>query len=1001
MRSTPRPATVCTTLAALLLFSLGAAAAPALKLLLPQGRTAFQTNERIDLSVLRTDTAALPAADLTLVVTGAGSRLTFTFPLKAAALAGDAARATDHLHLNGWLLRPGTYTVEARAGEATAQTTIELFSHLRKSSYRTIHWGGPAGDGMKGEGEDGLGFNLMLGGIEEQSIREKMDIMGVCTMGGMHQHDGNLECDWSDPYVYIGAIQRGMDRAQSFRTMPNAIGAHLHDEPGLTWMKHPRTGDFNDHDIPPQRAAWQRAHGQEAIWWDQTNTSDPAQLAQWTQYNDFKLGFMDAFWKASRDSFERLKPGFLAVTQSQYGWTALYDGYYFNVARSLPVISGHGGYAHFWLWNMNPSFFLEFSLPRQLDKPTWYLPGWGEYTSEQVRLEQYMSFITGIQGLSQPPMVRATSRGAPAIKETNQVAARLGTIFAKPAYTGQAVAVLYSKSNAYFLSKTPNRQPACLAEVYMVTRLMQTPISAILDEDILDGTLAGKHKAVIVTGVDYLDAGVIAALADFAGNGGVVVVTDDVKVQIPGAVKAGFAVPDFHAVVVKPALDKIQDAKEKQAAQVKLDNFAARVKFAQPMARQLKDVLAKNGVSAPFGSDVDTIAAGRQVRGEIEYIFAVNFTVGEQPAESSAGQPGPVSATITLPDDGRPVYEAVAGAPAPFQKKGKELAAKIEFAAGDLKAFARTARPIGGVRVAAPGVNWDLTREQAPVRLEFAAALVDQAGQILSGTAPLQITVADPAGTPRFDLYRATDHGVCSLSLPLAANDPAGTWTVTVKELLSGTQGQARFEFQPLTRCRTVAGAGRRAAFFPDDKPNIYRFFRDQRNVTIAIGTGAWNQAAAVRLADALKPYNVTCTIVNAADIKARELTAEEARTWCGTSIAGKAKPGRENAPQTVGWDLPQPAIVLGSPADNPLLKHMADRKVLPYQVGPEFPGPGRGLLAWNLQTLGHDVQAIACVATDADGMAEAVGTLFELAVGLDPQTPLVLPATAVIEAVK
>jgi hypothetical protein len=47
------------------------------------------------------------------------------------------------------------------------------------------------------------------------------------------------------------------------------------------------------------------------------------------------------------------------LTQSQYGFPAFGDGYYFNVTRSLPITSGHGGYHDFGPGYFNPSFTLE------------------------------------------------------------------------------------------------------------------------------------------------------------------------------------------------------------------------------------------------------------------------------------------------------------------------------------------------------------------------------------------------------------------------------------------------------------------------------------------------------------------------------------------------------------------------------------------------------------------------------------------------------------------
>jgi len=976
-----------------------------MKLAFPQNRKTFQTNEMIDVSVVRTGEGALPAGNVTLVLTGENSKMTFVFGLQAGA-----GSATDNLHLNGWMIKPGSYTLTAAMGDLKAEAaSFDVFSHVRKSTYKTIHWGGPRDDaGMTGEGENGLGYNIMMGGVTEQSIREGMDIMGSCTMGGGHQHDLVLDNDWSDPYVTIGAIQRGMDVTMAFRTMPNFIGSHLHDEPGLTWNDHPFLKDENGkakmspHDIASQRRAYQSAFDKEQTWVQEINTKTAEGLADWTQINDFKLGYMSAFWKASRDAVERIKPGALAVTQSQYGWTALYDGYYFNVVASMPIVSGHGGYNDFWLMNFNSTFFLEMALPRQLDKPTWYLPGWYDCTADVYRLEQYMSFVTGIQGLAFPPGINKNSKAAPAVKETNHVAARLGTIFTTPNYTRQDVAVLYSKSDSYFHMEV--RQPAYLTLVYMATKLLQQPINVVVEEDILDGTVAESHKVIIVAGVEYLAPAVVDALADFAKNGGKVIVGDESKVNIPGATKLGMAIPNYSAeswtkfqAATKDLPAGEEGAKIRNEKHAELLGFMAWVNQAKPVAEALKKQLAAAKVAPAFVSDSPFIAPGRQVRGEIEYIFAVNFTMANE--KVSVGNPAKATATITLADDGRATYDAMASKEVALNKG----AVKVDFGPGDMKVFARTARPIGGVLVFAPVFNTDLTREgAAPISMTFSAALVDKANKAISGTAPLQIVVKDPAGKVRYDLFRATESGVCSVTLPMAANDAAGKWTVEVTDLLAGTKGSANFEFKPMTRARALAGATHRAVFFGDDKANIYRFFRDHRNVTIAIGDSDYNRAAAERLVKILKPYNVTCDIVVAKDVLGRELTAEEARTWCGTSVAGRQPAGRGN-PAVIGWDLKNPTIVLGTPEDNVMIRHLANpgRNMLPYRPSATFPGKGNGMLAWNIQALGHDVHSVACIAYDAEGMSQAVGTLFEIVAGLDPLFPLALPSSATIEMTK
>src|SRR5262249_47676288 len=254
---TTRPGAAGLALALLLAPAAGAAE---LKVLLPLGRTAYQTNEWIDVSVVRSAPQALARSDLKLTLAGRdGSRVAVSFAAPAVPLRGREARATEHLHVNGWLLRPGRYAVEAACDGATAKADIEVFSHLRQSSFRLINWGRADKPAEQlPQGEDSLGFNTFYGhyGGDDRAdlIRAGVDFIANCVMTGGHQMALRLECDWSDPRVSRGGTMRVVRRALIDRTRPNVPGVHFYDEPGLTWHKHPRTGEFTPHDIPAQ--AW-------------------------------------------------------------------------------------------------------------------------------------------------------------------------------------------------------------------------------------------------------------------------------------------------------------------------------------------------------------------------------------------------------------------------------------------------------------------------------------------------------------------------------------------------------------------------------------------------------------------------------------------------------------------------------------------------------------------------------------------------------------------------
>ncbi|HUT01508.1 MAG TPA: hypothetical protein VM031_03575, partial [Phycisphaerae bacterium] len=520
-RTSHHAAALATALAgAVFLFSSSASAAGKVELKFPLGRTAFQTNELIHLAVVRSGAEALSAGDLKLTVTGDdGSKLAFTLAVPAVPVVGKDARATEHVYLNGRLLRPGQYDVEVAADGATAKAKIGVYSHIRRSAFKLMPWGRSKGAQQLVEGEDSLGFNLIYGAYtvdkEGNFIRAGADYMRCCTMSGAHQMDLRMECDWSDPYVTRGGAVRVVREALMDRRASNTIGVHYYDEPGLTHLKHPVTGERTPHGIPSQHRSYESAFGRKPLAYHKVDPKNPEHVARWRHFAYWKLGFMDASWKLAQFGVSYVRPDYISATQSQYGWTAFTDGYYFNVARCLPIVSGHGGYHDYGLMLFNPSYTLEFARARDFAKPCWYLPCWyGNTTSEQFRLEQYLSFQTGIQGLQTPPDIDpfepAKKPAAEGVVESNKLAARLGTIFHTMPVTRPPVAMLYSLSHivhAQTLDRTLNYAHAddhvrALGFTYLAGKMIQQQFLAVVDEDVVDGTLAANHKAVILASID-------------------------------------------------------------------------------------------------------------------------------------------------------------------------------------------------------------------------------------------------------------------------------------------------------------------------------------------------------------------------------------------------------------------------------------------------------------------------------------------------------------------
>jgi hypothetical protein len=966
--------------------------------LLPLGRSVYQTNEWIDISVVRSDTQPLKAGELILTLASAdGSKLSYTFPVKAAD-----KQATEHLHVNGALLRPGKYTVEVAVDGARASTDIDVFTHLRKSDFRLINWGRAEGKDQLVQGEDSLGFNLFYGNNGPNSdasafMRAGVDFMSNCTMSGAHQMDLRMECDWSDPYVTRGGTVRVVRRAFQDRTRGNVPGVHFYDEPGLTWV------NGTPHGVPSQLRSYVAAFGREPIDFTKVDPKNPEHVKAWRQWARWKLSFMDAAWKEAQFGVRMVRPDYLGLTQSQYGWTAFTDGYYFNVARSLAINSGHGGYDDYGPGYFNPSFTLEMARAHDFTKAEWYLPQWyGNTPSDRFRMEQYLSFQTNVQGMMSPPDLEpATNASArQGIVESNHLMQRLGPIFTTMPVTRPPVAMLYSLSQAIH-TQTKDRtinyahaipQGLNLPLTYLAGKVLQQQFLGVVEEDILDGTVANEHKALILTSLDYLDPKVIAALEDYATNGGLVLMTGDCTIGIKGAKKLAVAprIPD------QDKIDQLRKEKKPWSEFAPYETTGKYLEGAQALAKAIKPELEKIGIKPPLESDVPSIIVTRQQAGDIEYIFAVNATYDGSKGEKN----GLKTTTAKLRMDGlfggRKVYDALVGGPvAEFKEEGEgKVAGEFRFGPGQMRVFARTTSwAPGGIHIASPVIERDLTREKDPIRLEISTTMTADHGGALSGSVPLHIQVFDPNRIVRHDLYRATKLGQLSLTLPLAANDPAGTWSVSIEDLVFKTSAAMTFVYTPPARAGALAGATHRAVYFGNDLDNIFRFARLHRHVTIVKGTAPYHAAAAERLTKILEPWGVKCQVVDTTTAgKARTLTEDEAKTWVGLGF-GRVKAGADNPPAQVGFAVQGDVILLGNPEDNVIIKYLNENKFLPYapKAG-SFPGTGRGMVAWQRDGVGHGQESVTLIAHDADGLSEAVGTFYEAVAGLDPLTKWELP---------
>ncbi len=227
--------------------------------------------------------------------------------------------------------------------------------------------------------------------------------------------------------------------------------------------------------------------------------------------------------------------------------------------------------------------------------------------------------------------------GTEGVVESNLLMARLGTIFTTQPVDRGEVAVLDSLSQALdaevrnmkvdinrasYEAGGHNRN--ALGLVYLASRMIQTQIYPIVEEDVVDGTLAAQYRAILIPTVNALEPAVIKSLEAFAESGGLVLVSDDSKVQIRGATQLG--VPTQAGIFAKIAelWPLSQTDKAKLAELQKLNNVGSYYQAAAPIAEAIAARLKERGIRPAFVCDNREVAGTRQAFGDLEYLFAVN-----------------------------------------------------------------------------------------------------------------------------------------------------------------------------------------------------------------------------------------------------------------------------------------------------------------------------------------------------------------------------------------
>ena len=334
--------------------------------------------------------------------------------------------------------------------------------------------------------------------------------------------------------------------------------------------------------------------------------------------------------------------------------------------------------------------------------------------------------------------------------------------------------------------------------VYPFANLMgaHLDVQPTCEEEVLSGHAKG-YGAILLWHVEWLRESVVRALEEHVARGGVVLADATTTVPIQGAIRLpvdlamgdGKSNPDdkdprFGGPGIRDYLHP--------------DRVATIRKALEPYVKPWVDC------------DDPTLVARRHQYGGVNYLWLVNvhtreeyeylrdrIAAGARPANPEQAKEEAFrylaeragkrfTARVTIPSGKWVAYDVLRGRRIPLEKAGGRLA------------FTADMERLGGTLVALYPAAVAKVLVQAPARMKRGAgaalkvSVLGAGGKPLAGTQPLQVEVLTPAGAwSEVTGAHATDAGVWTTQMKPAVNDPAGRWRVRVRELSSGTLGEA------------------------------------------------------------------------------------------------------------------------------------------------------------------------------------------------------------------
>lgn len=507
-------------------------------------------------------------------------------------------------------------------------------------------------------------------------------------------------------------------------------------------------------------------------------------------------------------------------------------------------------------------------------------------------------------------------------------------------------------------SDKKQRHTHSLWPLFVACHFAHHPATVIGELDIEKGSLK-DYKVVVASHLHFaLPKHIEKLLTEWTADGGVLLVDKDTEISIPGMRRMDLQFNEWADYLLSRKFMKDHHTDWPDYTWRKIREFA-RMKVSA-----LKEILDEVDPLDFDCPDPDVLLSTQQ-GGDATYYFAVNHTPAPYFNSAAAprsrpfvyqGEAYPTRTALRVPGSGA-LYDLLNGRCLRPKRRRGEWQFEGDFSSVEGRIYVSLPSPIGSAHVEVS------SRVAAGSLLKYRAEIRGENGKALDAVLPLQILVKDPSGKLEYELFRATSGRALEGQLKMAANHPAGQWTVEVRELLSGCRAKASFD---VVESKVMTAASEKSRLLPDvvlsDGDAIRKLLEKKPVLYIPLETmQASIKKELDRLVTKLKGLGVRCVYQDVED------------AILGQNIALWRKYIEYPEPQVYGN-----LLLIGTPRTNRLVNKLDGCDMLMRHLSPDYPGRGGALIGYAWSPFWGSCDVIYLMANDEEGVKKAMASFWE-----------------------